>query len=191
MSHLLRRLKSARLLSALLVTCLFAVLAAAPPAYADSETITGSGTWTAPEGITSIAIECWGGGGGGGTDLTSIIGGGGGGGGGAYARVNTFAVTPGSSYAYVVGAGGSADTAGEVSSFNGTTCVAAGGGAGGNSSPGSGGAGGTAAASTGDVVFTGGSGSIGLILSGGGGGGSAGTASNGTSARAPSRVQQL
>ncbi|MFN8466042.1 MAG: MBG domain-containing protein [Caldilineaceae bacterium] len=184
MSHILGRLKhSTRLLSTLLVTCLLAVLAAAP-AHAESETITavGSGTWTAPAGITSIAIECWGGGGGGGTDSTSIIGGGGGGGGGAYARVNTFAVTPGSSYAYVVGAGGSADSAGEVSSFNGTTCVAAGGGAGGNSSPGAGGAGGTAAASTGDVVFSGGSGSIGQVISGGGGGGSAGSASDGASA---------
>ncbi len=185
MSHFLRRLKStAHLLPALLVTCLLAVLAAAPPAQADATTFTaaGSGTWIAPEGITSIAIECWGGGGGGGSDLTSIIGGGGGGGGGAYARVNTFAVIPGNSYPYVVGAGGSTDMAGGASSFNGTTCVAAGGGAGGTGSPGAGGAGGAAAASTGDIVFAGGSGSIGLGISGGGGGGSAGSASAGTSA---------
>ena len=184
MSHFLRRLKStAHLLPALLVTCLLAVLAAAPTAQADATTFTaaGSGTWTAPAGITSIAIECWGGGGGGGSDLTSIIGGGGGGGGGAYARVNTFAVIPGNSYPYVVGAGGSTDMAGGASSFNGTTCVAAGGGAGGTGSPGAGGAGGAAASSTGDIVFAGGSGSIGLGISGGGGGGSAGSASAGTS----------
>ena len=185
MSHFLRRLKyAARLFSALLVTCLLSVLAPAPLAQADSVTFTvaGSGAWIAPEGVIAIAIECWGGGGGGGTDYTSVIGGGGGGGGGAYARVNTFAVTPGSSYAYVVGAGGGADTGGEASSFNGTTCVAAGGGAGGSGNPGSGGAGGAAAASSGDVVFAGGSGSIGLVISGGGGGGSAGSESAGAAA---------
>jgi hypothetical protein len=77
-----------------------------------------------PEGVTSITVECWGGGGGGGTDPAATSGGAGGGGGGAYARVNTFAVTPGASYDYVVGAGGGTDTPGENSSFNGTTCVA-------------------------------------------------------------------
>ncbi len=185
MSHFLRRLKyPALLLSVLLVTCLLAMLAAAPPAQADSTiyAVAGSGTWIAPPGVTSIAIECWGGGGGGGSDLTSIIGGGGGGGGGAYARVNTFAVIPGNPYSYVVGAGGSTDTAGEASSFNGTTCAAAGGGAGSSGSPGAGGAGGSAAASTGDVIFAGGSGSIGMGISGGGGGGSAGSDSAGASA---------
>ena len=95
MSHALRRLKSAaRPVSSVFIACLFAVFAALPASAVDV-TIPGSGTWTAPAGVTSITIECWGAGGGGGMDTNSNNGGGGGGGGGAYAKVNNFAVTPG------------------------------------------------------------------------------------------------
>ena len=55
-----------------------------------------SGTWTAPAGVTSVTPEAWGTGGKGSTRSTN--GGGGGGGGGAYAKTNSVAVTPTSSY---------------------------------------------------------------------------------------------
>ena len=186
MSHRLRRFKSPALsVSAFLIACLLTVLAAVSPAQAVTEplfTTPGGGTWVAPAGVTSITIECWGGGGGGGNDLSNGSGGGGGGGGGAYAKVNSFAVTPGTLYAYVVGAGGGAAAPGENSSFNGTTCVAAGGAAGTSANNGAGGAGGSAAGpTTGDVTFAGGTGSAGITAFGGGGGGSAGTSSNGNS----------
>lgn len=65
-----------------------------------------SGTWTAPPGITSVGVECWGaGGGGGGADGTANSAGGGGGG-GEYAR-DTIAVTAGDSYGYTAGSPGS------------------------------------------------------------------------------------
>ena len=70
MSHHLRRLKSAaRPVSALLIACLLMVTAAAQPAHAGSDPFTtpGNGNWTAPAGVTSITVECWGGGGGGGS----------------------------------------------------------------------------------------------------------------------------
>ena len=63
------------------------------------------GSWTAPAGITSVGVECWGaGGGGGGADGTANSAGGGGGG-GEYAR-DTVAVTGGNSYPYTVGSPG-------------------------------------------------------------------------------------
>jgi len=143
----------------------------------NSQTITtpGSGNWVDPAGITSITVECWGAGGGGGS-ASGLGGAEGGGGGGAYAKKNTYAVTPGTSYPYTVGAGAAA-TAGGATSFNTNVCIGAGGGAGGSSA----GAGGTTAASTGDVKWAGGSGVAGASFGygGGGGGGSAGTGSAG------------
>src|SRR4051812_44259130 len=57
----------------------------------------GATTWTAPTGVTSVIIECWGGGGaGGGTSSTNGVAGGGGGG-GAYTK-STLAVVPGTTY---------------------------------------------------------------------------------------------
>jgi hypothetical protein len=149
---------------------------------ATTVTFTSSGTtnWVAPAGVTTITVECWGAGGGGGGGNTSASGGGGG---GAYAIKNSFAVTPGNSYSYTVGAGGASDAAGGNSSFNTSACVAAGGAAGSQGTPGSGGAGGLASVSTGDVKFSGGSGASGQVVNhGGGGGGSAGTAANGNTA---------
>lgn len=63
-------------------------------------------TWTTPEGVSSLYIQCYGGGGGGagynsGTDV-----GGGGGGGGAYAATSGIPTTPGKEFIYIVSAGG-------------------------------------------------------------------------------------
>ena len=74
-------------------------LASSPPAPTVRREIflTGSGTWTAPAGVTSIEYLVVGGGGGGGA---------GGGGGGGSVQLGTLSVTPGSLYSYTVGAGG-------------------------------------------------------------------------------------
>lgn len=133
-------------------------------------------TWTAPAGVTSADVACWGGGGGGGIIAAS---GGGGGGGGAFAS-STVTVVPGSIYSIVIGAGGTADTVATAatSSFNGTTVVAAGGYGTIDETKGQPG---RAAASTGTVKFDGGLGGLGLTTddAGGGGGGGAGPAGAG------------
>lgn len=150
----------------------------------------GSGNWTAPAGVTSVDAQCWAGDGGGGN------GAGGGGGGGEYSEVTTLAVTPGNSYAYSVGSGGSGGASGTNTVHNGVAggnttmagdvaTVTAHGGSGGIGGGGSssgtpaGGAGGTG--STNAIHFNGGNGGKGLGSSGtgGGGGGSAGTGSAG------------
>lgn len=69
----------------------------------------GSGTWTAPAGITSIKLLMVGGGGGGGNNRGNGNGGGGGGGGIVYHP--SVSVTPGQSYSYSVGSGGVAAAA--------------------------------------------------------------------------------
>lgn len=66
------------------------------------EEITSSKTWVAPANVTKVDVVCVGGGGGGGAAYWA---GGGGGGGGLGWRKNV-PVTPGQSYAVVVGAGG-------------------------------------------------------------------------------------
>lgn len=158
------------------------------------ETFTTPGTsnWTAPSGVTSITVECWGAGGGGGADNSTGSAGAGGGGGGAYAKVSSFPVNAGNSYSYTVGAGGSGGTNGGnggnggASSFNTSTCISAGGSGGSGGNNGAGGSGGTTAASTGNPEYAGGSGRQGfeVLFSyyGGGGGGSAGTGSSGSTA---------
>ncbi|MFA9276361.1 MAG: beta strand repeat-containing protein [Rhodoluna sp.] len=60
----------------------------------------GSGSWSPPNGVTSVKALIVGGGGGGGAHV-----GGGGGGGGFYETLN-YAVTPGANYQVTVGAGG-------------------------------------------------------------------------------------
>jgi len=87
-------------------------------------------SWTAPAGVTHVLVEMWGGGAGGG----SVDGGGG----GAYSR-SMIAVTPGSTYTIIVGAGGAAgglfqspdDGQDSSMSLDGTTLIFAGGGHGG------------------------------------------------------------
>ena len=64
----------------------------------------GTYSWTAPVGVSNVCVVCVGGGGGGGAAYWA----GGGGGGGGLGWKNAVAVTPGSSYTVVVGAGGTA-----------------------------------------------------------------------------------
>jgi hypothetical protein len=148
----------------------------------------GSGTWTAPAGVTSVTVECWGGGGGGQGKDISFNDAGGGGGGGEYAS-ETISVTPGNSYPYSVGAKGAAGAPGSASTnqggaggtttFNTTSVVAHGGVGGANSGGGLGGTG-----STNSTHFDGGRGGsvdFDTARGAGGGGGSGGTASAGNS----------
>lgn len=163
--------------------------------WTPSQRFTSSGTFTVPAGVTSITVECWGGGGAGGGN-NSTADGGGGGGGGAYSR-RTLSVIPGTSYSYVIGAGGtgasgSDGTAGGDTWFGSAATVMAKGGSGGlrvtGGLPGAGGAGGSAAASVGDVKYSGGNGGRGRNSNtgrGGPGGSSAGTAANGVSGPDP------
>jgi hypothetical protein len=159
----------------------------------NAEVFYTSTTWTAPAGVCTASVECWGGGGGGGFARGANGAAGGGGGGGAYAR-SSLAVTPESGYAIVIGNGGNGGTAAGVVAGNGTasnfgsTIVVANGGNGGTgvatNSAGSAGIGGTAASSTGLVKWSGGTGSVGLngttgTIGGGGGGGGAGIATDG------------
>jgi len=154
----------------------------------------GATTWTVPVGVTSVTVEAWGGGGAGG-GATGSIAQGGGGAGGQYAK-RTLTVTPGASYAVVVGAGGVAGSAnggsGGDSIFASTVVVARGGagGTGANSNfSGRAGGAGSAAGGVGDTVFAGGSGSSGdyagwwsYYCTGGAGGGGAGSLGAGGSA---------
>lgn len=150
------------------------------------ENFTTSTTWTAPAGVTSVTVECWGGGGGGGGATSDSVGEfGGGGAGGAYAR-KVVTVTPGNSYTVTVGTGGSgvlADNgiAGNPSWFSTLSTVYAVGGNGGLSFPNGGTGGiGSSATSIGDTLYRGGNGADGILNSnGGGGGGGAGSSSDG------------
>ncbi len=149
---------------------------------ADSKLYTSSGTWTAPTGVTSVDVECWGGGGGGGRGTTKNAGGGGGGGGGGYAKKLSIPVTSGNNYTVTVGTGGASATNGSSSSFTGNSSinVTATGGSKGSDNGSSGGSGGSGNCTGGcNVSYTGGSGGAGGSSYGGGGGGSAGTGSNG------------
>jgi len=169
-------------------------------------TFTNAGTtnWTCPSNVTSVQIQCWGAGGSGGSasraGFTSGNAVAGGGAGGAYAKLNSYAVTPGNSYYINVGAGGVSSTndgatnSGSDSWINSTntpsTNILAKGGAGGQTAAltanvtkyGKGGSG-TASGSIGDAVNAGGSGATCTSTTyGGGGGGSAGVGINGNSA---------
>lgn len=158
-----------------------------------TETLLTGTSWTCPAGVTSVTVECWGGGGGGGGNTSNTECGGGGGGGGAYAK-KTVAVTPGNSYAYAIGQGGTGVAAsdgnpGGDTGWNSNEVMAKGGSGGGRSLfngftqvGGTGGDGGLASASVGDVKYDGGWGENGRTHStgtGGWGGSSAGTASDG------------
>ena len=94
----------------------------------------GADTWVVPNGVYRIKVTVIGGGGGGGGSGTNSRGGTGGGGGGTSIQIIT--TTPGTSYPYNVGAGGSGATAGNngggngsASAFN-TTIIGGGGGGG-------------------------------------------------------------
>ena len=81
--------------------------------------VTGTSSWTVPDGVTQIsAVVVGGGGGGGGGGGVGAHGGGGGGGGGlAY---GTFAVTPGESLTIIVGSAGQGGAGSGSSPGNGT-----------------------------------------------------------------------
>lgn len=154
----------------------------------------GAYSWTAPQGVTAVtSVQATGGGGGGG-DTNGTTGGSGGGGGGT--RVSSsITVTPGSSYPYVVGAGGAAGAAGAgaaggSSSFTGDSAVVVtglGGGGGGSAGGTQGAAGSSSGSGTGHSGGHGGTGQTSATSSssleldgftgstGGGSGGSAGT----------------
>ena len=84
---------------------------------------TGTYSWTAPAGVTSVNVLAIGGGAAGSVSNFS-----GGGGGGGLGWKNNIAVTPGNSYTVVVGAGGLAGAAGGDSYFISTSTVFGGGG---------------------------------------------------------------
>jgi hypothetical protein len=138
-----------------------------------SQIFNSSSTWTVPDGIEEVRVQCWGGGGAGGHP-TFLPGGGGGG--GAYAE-STIAVVPGTIETIEVGAGGAGSNGGQTYFRDATTVMAQGGGRPSGGQTGSG-SGGLASRSVGDIVFSGGAGNIGLT-GGGGGGGSATSLANG------------
>lgn len=123
----------------------FHVLSTAETHGSELKTSTGSDTWTAPAGVTTVWVTMCAGGGGGGAASAGTNAGGGGGGGESFIRSRR-AVVPGTAYTRTVGAagtggvnGGAAATAGGNSVFD--TLTATGGGAG--SADAGGGAGGT------------------------------------------------
>ena len=143
-------------------------------------------TWTAPTGVTSVEVACWGAGGSGWWNTANQ--GGGGGGGGAFASSTGISVTAGNSYTVVIAS--TTSTAGAFAtstSFNYTIVKAASGHTGNGMTAG---IGGPTASSTGTVTYKGGNGGAGETsgdTSGGGGGaggphgaGNNGTAGNGT-----------
>ncbi|WP_163401417.1 PKD-like domain-containing protein, partial [Flavobacterium fluviatile] len=169
----------------------FAMFLFANFSFGQSQTFISSGTFNVPAGVTSVTVQAWGGGGaGGGANNANATRNGGGGGGGAY-TIRTVSVTPLSTIAVTVGAGGTGVTAsdtgtntgnggdGGTSTFASTVAVVAAGGKGGevgnstHSDNGNGGAGGLGG------TFNGGNGQNGSNAGSGGGGGSAGTAING------------
>jgi len=147
----------------------------------------GTATWVAPAGVTSVQVETWGGGGNGARRATD--GAGGGGGGGAYS-LRTITVVPGNTYYINVGAGGNGSNStvanGGDSWFSTTSVV---GGAlvlakGGNSVGDSpvGGTGGNYVDGIGDTRRSGGNGSNSSGSNAGGGGSSAGSGGTGNNA---------
>ena len=142
-------------------------------------TLTPSSTspWTAPSGVTSVQVECWGEGGNGGTSVHGSHSGAGGGG-GEYAKETSVAVTAGSGYTFTIGAGGS----GTNTVFTGDSQTVTGH-HGGNAAGQTAGSAGTG--STNATHFDGGagaSGTTGASVSGGGGGSGAGTGAAGGNA---------
>lgn len=152
---------------------------------ATTETFTSTDTWTAPVGVTSVDVECWGGGAAG-AGATGSYNTGGGGGGGAYSKTTGISVTPSTGYDVIVGSGGSGGTgngaAGGDSYFDDGSEILAKGGNGG-STTGIGGSGGAAASGVGITKYDGGDGAngddYGTSNRSGGGGGGAGDAANG------------
>ena len=156
--------------------------------------VTGTSSWTVPDGVTEISAVVVGGGGGGagaggGSGGGTDDGGGGGAGGGlAY---GTFTVTPGESLTIIVGAGGNGGTGGSSTPTNGsvgglsriqrgaTNLLQGGGGNAGTYDMSAQNSGGTSTGTERDGGGSGGGGQASFSQSGGGGGGAAGYSGNG------------
>ena len=158
-------------------------------------TISTSGTWTVPAGVTSVTVSAYGAGGGSGYAKASSSDNASGGGGGGACAISTLTVSAGQVYTVTIGAGGSAGLslvanggAGGTTSFVGTGgTVSANGGGGGGGVAVTTGAAGTAGlgatTGTGTTIRAGGNGTTGFRTTanevGGAGGGGAGNAGNG------------
>lgn len=147
-------------------------------ALAQTTTITSSGTWTVPPGVTSVSGLVVGGGGGGGADW------GGGGGGGQVVVLNSYAVTPGTVFSITIGNGGAGGIAfaasgasGGSTTFGSITAIGGGAGAnggfGGVSGGSGGGAGGNSIQASGSSTVGQGHGGTSAYGAGGAGGGGA------------------
>ena len=124
------------------------------------KTATGAGTFVVPTDVYKIKVTCIGGGGGGVGAINT------GGAGGAGSCIKVFAVTPGQSYSYFVGAGGSGGGNGQDTTFSGNGInMVAGKGFGAPAGAYNGGAGGTA--SGGDLNMNGNRGSDYTLPNGG------------------------
>ena len=128
--------------------------------------LTGSGNWVCPSNVYYVRVTMGGGGGGGGGggDYTGGAGSGAGGGGGGAGGllISTVSVVPGTTYAYVNGAGGAGGalqttgTAGSASTFNGLSANGGAGGGGGiGQNPGTGGGAGAGGAGGGYFPISG------------------------------------
>jgi hypothetical protein len=140
-------------------------------------TLSGSGTWYVPAGVTSITVKCWGGGGGGGGSTANTNNGGSGGGSGGYTTLTINSLTAGTGFSFSSGAGGAggAATAGVKGTDGGNSTfscaspsvsLTANGGVGGYANLGTAGSGGAA---SGGTNTAGASGGVGAALGGAGG----------------------
>jgi hypothetical protein len=150
-----------------------------PVPFTGSRTLSGNGSWTVPDYVTSLSVTVTGGGGGGGGNHStscSVNTHRGGNGGGGYTSSNTFSVSSGQQFRFSAGVGGAGGAAKEAGATGGTSSfgsvVAAGGGGGGGGKAGAPGVGGSGGNGGAGGVFTdalgkqGGSGSISLSWSG-------------------------
>lgn len=171
------------------VVC-FAIFFCVFPITSDAKVvfITSGTTWTVPADWTNVnTIECIGGGAGGAINAGSDYGAGGGG--GAYSKKNNLTgLTPGGTVTIQIGSGGSPNTSGSDTWFNGASLGASSCGAEGGKAPTNlnktGGLGGSSASGVGDTKYSGGNGGNaggGGETGGAGGGGAAGP--NGDGAR--------
>jgi hypothetical protein len=96
-------------------------LAGAETTWTFNGNTNAGGTWTCPEGVTSVQVEAWGAGGGGsgGTNAS----GGGGAGGGEYALEATYTTVPGQVYTFTVGLPGQGGVCGGEGGYPGGDTV--------------------------------------------------------------------